>query len=260
MKISLWLWIAALLVTLFVARHQRVTGPTYPISGTARLGGTAFAYVLERTHAGAGGHRVIVRPGAADAEGVLEWRVVGDATGRQWAEPMARQGETLVAELPHQPVTGKLAYRVTITRGADRVVLPPQGEAVIRFRNDVPAWVLIPHILTMFGAMLVSTRGGLELFHPKPRFRLYADTTVLLLIAGGIVLGCLVSGYAFGQPWGGFPLGDDPTDNKTLVALIGWIAAAIAARRTANPRGWIALAAIVLIAVYVIPHSVSMPK
>lgn len=259
MKTTVALWIVALLVTLFVARHQRVTGPTYPISGNATLGGTTFAYVLERTHAGAGDHRVSVRPGASDAEGVFEWRVVGGT--QEWsAAPMRRDGDALVADVPHQPVTGKVAYRVTITRGAERVALPSRGEAVIRFRNDVPVWVLIPHILTMFGAMLASTRGGLELFNPAPKFRGYADATVILLLLGGIVLGCVVSGFAFGQPWGGFPLGDDPTDNKTLIALIGWVAAAIAARRTANPRGWVAVASILLIAVYVIPHSVSMPK
>jgi hypothetical protein len=62
--------------------------------------------------------------------------------------------------------------------------------------------------------------------------------------------------YAFDTWWTGWPVGTDLTDNKTAVAFIVWIIAAIALYKAKNPRRWVLGAAIVLIVVYLIPHSV----
>ena len=46
-----------------------------------------------------------------------------------------------------------------------------------------------------------------------------------------MILGPLTQYYAFGALWTGFPFGIDLTDNKTLIALIGWIIAAFMLKR-----------------------------
>lgn len=253
------LWIVAILLTLFLARHQRVTGPTYPMNGRATLGASTFAWTLERTHAGPGDQRVTIRPGAAGASAMLEYRLHGGDTA--WASvEMRRDGDALVADLPHQPVAGKLDYRVAVRSGDVAVTLPPAGFATTRFRNDVPAWVLIPHVAFMFGAMLLSNRAGLEVLRPQPKFVGLANATLIALFVGGFPLGFAMSGYAFGEPWGGFPLGNDPTDNKTLVAFAGWIAAWIALRTTRAVKPMVVLAALLMLIVYLIPHSLAAPK
>ena len=259
MKISLWLWVVALVVAALAARYQRTTGPTVPITGEAALGAATFRYSLPRTHAGDGDQKVDIRPGAGDAEGVLEWQLLG--AGDAWTRvPMRREGESLRADLPHQPMTGKLAYRVTLARGDARLTLPARHPAVIRFRGDVPPAVLLPHILAMIAALLLGARGALEVFNRPPRFRGLTDGTLAALLVGGFVLGPLVSWYAFHAPWGGFPLGNDPTDNKTLLAFLVWLAAAIAVRRAKRPGPWVVFAALVMFAVYLVPHSISMPR
>ena len=96
---------------------------------------------------------------------------------------------------------------------------PPAGLATMRFRNDVPWWILIPHIIAMMGALLMSTRAALEATAGGPKLKEFTLRTLSALFVGGFPLGCAVSGYAFGQPWGGFPIGSDATDNKTLVAF-----------------------------------------
>jgi hypothetical protein len=48
----------------------------------------------------------------------------------------------------------------------------------------------------------------------------------------------------------------DMTDNKTLIAGLGWIVAVVMLRRNHNARGWAIAAAIILLAVYMVPHSV----
>jgi hypothetical protein len=260
------LWLIAVALTLFLGRHQRVTGPTYPLSGRATLGTTSFAWELKRTHAGPGGQRVEVTPGIADATGTVHYRPhvmpgAPDPGPDAWiAVPMAREGDALAAELPHQPIAGKLDYRVTLEAGGRSVTLPPQGHATIRFRNDVPVWVLLPHIAFMFVAMLLSTRAGLEVLERKPNFAPLVNLTLITLFIGGFPLGFAMSGYAFHEPWGGFPLGNDATDNKTLVAMAAWLGAWIALRTGRGARLAVPAAAVIMFVVYLIPHSLALPK
>jgi cbb3-type cytochrome oxidase subunit 1 len=72
---------------------------------------------------------------------------------------------------------------------------------------------------------------------------------------GGFILGPLVQKLSFGVFWTGFPLGLDLTDNKTLIAFIGWLAALIAGWRGKPARGWVLGASILMLVVYFIPHS-----
>ena len=254
MNRSAWLWIIALLITLVSARWQRVTGPTQELSGTASLGGSAIHYALARTHAGPGDHRVALAALPADVTGVAEWKEY--RSNDAWtAVAMRREGPALVAELPHRPPAGKLWYRVRLARGGDAIVLPPERPAALRFRGDVPPWVLVPHIFFMFLAMLLSTRAGLEIFSRTPRFRGLAWGTLAALFVGGMAIGVFVTHYAFGEWWTGFPVGNDITDSKTLIALVGWIAAALAVGRSRLEKAWVALAALVMLAVFAIPHS-----
>jgi hypothetical protein len=69
-----------------------------------------------------------------------------------------------------------------------------------------------------------------------------------------MVLGPVVQLYAFGDLWTGIPFGWDLTDNKTLIALLFWVLAVIMNRKQERPF-YTALAAIVLLLIYSIPHS-----
>ena len=77
-----------------------------------------------------------------------------------------------------------------------------------------------------------------------------------VLAVGGMILGPVVQKFAFDAYWTGWPFGHDLTDNKTLVAIIAWAAAAVATRRGKNPKPWAIGAATVTLAVFMIPHSV----
>jgi hypothetical protein len=254
MKRSLVLWIAAVFLTVAAAVFQRVTGPTYPVSGSARLDTLDLSYRFERSHGGTGDARVMLPATDPSLDGVVRWKRLN--SDDPWREmPLRREGAFLTAPLPHQPPGGKLEYLVILTRGDSRIELPTGGPVVIRFRGDVPLAVLLPHILAMFAAMLFSTRAGLEAFAVTPAFGGLVRWTLITLFVGGMLLGPLVQWYAFGAFWSGWPAGTDLTDNKTAVAFLGWIAAAIALQRSPHPRRWVAGAAVLLLAVYLIPHS-----
>jgi hypothetical protein len=160
----------------------------------------------------------------------------------------------LFAEVPQQPAAGKIQYYFEITDSRGTQSYFKESPIVIRFKGGVPAFVLIPHILFMFMAMLFSTLAGLMAVIKYPLYKKYSIWTLIVFIAGGMVLGPIVQYYAFGDLWTGIPFGWDLTDNKTLIALIFWILAVAMNRKKDRPL-YTALAALVLLLIYSIPHS-----
>ena len=87
-------------------------------------------------------------------------------------------------------------------------------------------------------------------------YRRLANWTAVLVFVGGFILGPLVQKYAFGVLWSGVPLGFDLTDNKTLIAFVGWLIALFLMRKGKPARAGVVAAAVLLLVVYSIPHSV----
>jgi len=247
-------WIVALLITLTAAVYQRLTGPTYPARGDVTIGQESYKYRLLRSHGGDADAPIQIKIPNPEVQGVLVWKRF--KTSDEWAEiPMRREGDMLVAELPHQPPAGKLEYYLRLTHGNDMDTVPRGHDLVIRFKGGVPNVVLFPHILIMFIAMLVSTRAGLEALIQKGRPRNFALWAAGLLFLGGMILGPMVQKYAFGALWTGVPFGWDLTDNKTLIAMVGWIIAIWAILRGKAARFLVIAAAVLLLAIFSIPHS-----
>jgi hypothetical protein len=158
------------------------------------------------------------------------------------------------ADVQQQPAAGKIQYYFELTDSGGTKSYFKDETVVIRFKGGVPAFILIPHILFMFIAMLFSTLAGIMSVIKFPLYKKYTILTLIFLIAGGMVLGPLVQYYAFGDLWTGIPFGWDLTDNKTLIALIFWIMAVVMNRKQERPY-YTTIAAIVLLLVYSIPHS-----
>ena len=146
-------------------------------------------------------------------------------------------------------------YRVVLQDGGNSVPLTPEP-VILRFKGDVPAVIMIPHIILMFLAMLFSTRTGLGALTRSSSLARLTLWTVITLGVGGLFLGPVVQKFAFGAYWTGWPLGQDLTDNKTIVAFLFWAVALWRIRKHPQATGWAVIAAVVLFAVYMIPHSV----
>jgi hypothetical protein len=255
MKRTVILWIVAFILTAASAVYQRVTGPTYPLSGNVTLAGTQIKYKLLRSQGGDEDALVRVEVPDPAINGVVHWRRY--KTDDPWSViEMKAVGGALEARLPHQPPAGKLQYMVILMKGGQSAILPNDRVAVLRYKGDVPTAVLIVHVFAMFAAMLLSARAGLEFFNPNPRFMGLIAWTIGFLAFGGLVMGPIVQKYAFDAYWTGWPFGTDLTDNKTFVGLLAWVAAAIAIRKSAKPRVWALGASVFLFVIYLIPHSV----
>ncbi len=252
---TLLFWGIAIVITLLSAAYQRITGPSYPYSGSAEIGGRALHYTLARSQGGASDFPVAVIVPDTAVHGEVEWKRF--PTDEPWnSTVMSVHADSLTAMLPHQPPAGKLEYRVKLTRNGSVAYLPGEGTVVVRFKSDVPLALLLPHILAMFGAMLLSTRAGLELFNASPRLKPLVLWTLGFLLVGGLMLGPAVQRYAFGAYWTGWPMGTDLTDNKTLLVFLGWAGVLLSLPRSRYAARYALAAAILLLVVYMIPHSV----
>jgi hypothetical protein len=254
MKKSVLLWLIAFVLTIITAVYQRMTGPTYPISGETTISDNLIEYKLDRTHGGEGDHQIEISVEDETICGELIWKRF--KTNDEWTSfEMMRKDKKLIAFLPHQPPAGKLVYHVVLQKGNEAVTLPEDGEVIIRFKGDVPIYFLIPHIIFIFGAMLLSTRTGLEYFNEGKKFKLLTILTFIFVIIGGFIFGPIVQKYAFGEFWTGFPFDHDLTDNKILIGFIGWLLALIALYKFTNPKRWIVFASILMFIIFLIPHS-----
>jgi hypothetical protein len=264
------LWFLAFLITISAAIYQRRTGPTYPKRLEVSVNGKVNDLKLVRSLSL--NQKPEIRLNLADTSVRAKLFFKRFKTDEEYqtvdfsykSVPVKSfvmnkifkifNEDGFYATVPQQPPAGKIQYYFEITDSNGSKTYMKDSPVVIRFKGDVPAFVLIPHILLMFIAMLFSTLAGLMSLVKFPAYKKYSVWTLILFIVGGFALGPIVQNYAFGELWTGIPFGWDLTDNKTLIALIFWILAVVMNRKKDRPL-YTALAAFVLLLVFSIPHS-----
>jgi len=253
-------WVLAFLITAGSAYYQRITGPTYPTSGVMSFQGKDIKYKLDRSCDTS--KNVIVKLENLDPsiKGFIEYKRYKTNDDKTLVE-MKNENGVLTAEFPtekdkvYRVPAQKYEYHILLVKDNQKSEIPSEP-VVLRFKGDVPLFILWIHILIIFSAMLVSTRAGLEFFNNTPNYKKFAFWTLAIMTLGGLVMGPIVQKYAFGELWTGIPFGFDLTDNKTLIAWIAWVVAAVACFRSKNPGRWVLGAALVTLIIFSIPHSV----
>jgi hypothetical protein len=251
------LWSLAFIITLSAAVYQKYTGPTYPKRVNVTVNDKQYKLKLIRTLALDETSEVKLKISDPSIKAKIYFKRFRSNDEYQVADfiyTAEPKKEGYSAVVPQQPAAGKLQYYVEISDSKDTKTYLKENPVVIRFKGGVPAYILIPHILCMFIAMLFSTLAGLMAAVKFPLYKKYALWTLILFVAGGFILGPIVQNYAFGELWTGIPFGWDLTDNKTLIALVFWVLAVIMNLKKERPFYTI-LAAIILLLVFSIPHS-----
>jgi hypothetical protein len=251
------LWFLAFLITISAAIYQRMTGPTYPKRVNITINKSVQQLKLVRSLSLNEKSEVKLDLIDPNIRARLFFKRFKSEEEYQVADFTFRSDPKhpgFFADVPQQPAAGKIQYYIEITDSNGTQTYLKTNPVVIRFKGDVPAFILIPHILLMFVAMLFSTLAGLMAVIKFPKYKIFGLWTLILFIAGGFVLGPVVQYYAFHELWTGIPFGWDLTDNKTLIALIFWILAVVMNRKKERPVYTI-LAAVILLLVFSIPHS-----
>ncbi|OGC76722.1 MAG: hypothetical protein A2Z27_02940 [candidate division Zixibacteria bacterium RBG_16_50_21] len=168
-------------------------------------------------------------------EKVLLSFVYGQPAG-EWGTAEMKNDTSLdffVAEINGQPRGGKLYYYVEIQDSLNNTVASlgsEQNPLRLRFEGAISAGLLIPHIFCMFAGAFFSFLalfGAIGLLKSQGDFNSVARKVgwaALFIFIGGFPLGILVTRAALGgSGWGGFPIGNDITDSKTLLIFIYWL-------------------------------------
>jgi hypothetical protein len=247
-------WILAVVISLGAMMYQRLTGPTYEKRYEITYQDTRYRFSLPRSHGGDTDCPVeleIPEP----FQGKIVWRKY--PTDHPWNSlNMVRNGNLLTTSLPHQPPAGKLEYHLELSADGQIIDLGDTENVVVRFKGSVPAWALIPHILMMVLTVIWSTATIFFALANIPVYKRYVGITLIFLLLGGFILGPIVQWYSFGDLWTGWPFGKDLTDNKVVFALIPFLAAWFLRKKSYGR--WLAiLASLVMLAVYLIPHSMN---
>jgi hypothetical protein len=263
-------WILAFVITISAAIYQRATGPTYPKKITVAVNHVDYRLKLVRSLGLDEVSEVKLKINDPTISAKIYYRRYMSKDEFQSADfkfksrPInsfimnkifnVNKEEGFFAEVPQQPAAGKIEYYFEITDAAETITYLKESPVVIRFKGGVPGFILIPHIFFMFLAMLFSNLSGLLAAFSIPLYRKYTLLTFGSLFVGGMILGPFVQLYAFGDLWTGIPFGWDLTDNKTLIAFVFWVLAVIMNRKKDRPI-YTVVAAIVLLLIYSIPHS-----
>jgi hypothetical protein len=269
MKKSILLFLA-FLITAGAAMYQRKTGPTYPREVKVVLNDSLYTIDLVRSIGLDERPEVKLKITDTTISARLFVKRYKSQDDYQMREFVFREypvnsyimnklfhitnEKGYFAPVPEQAPAGKIQYYIEITDKNGSQSVMKDTPVVIRFKGSVPGYILGPHIILMFLAMLFSTTSGLFAIFKVPAYKTYSKWTLGFLLAGGLVLGPLVQKYAFGEFWTGIPFGWDLTDNKLLIALTFWVYAVVV-NRTKEKSFPTILAAIVLLLVYSIPHS-----
>ena len=244
----------AVIITMISVLYQRSTGPTYPKKFNFMVAEQKVKVKLLRSQGGTINAPIQIAAPSKTMTGTVTYKRF--PTNDDWStKNLEFKNNQLVGDLPNQPPAGKLQYFVTLNVDGKQVDLGTAKDPVmIRYKGSVPTWVLAPHIFFMFLSMLLASLCGLEAIKKTKSYPKIAKMTFLSLFIGGMILGPIVQKYAFGVYWAGFPFDWDLTDNKLLIAVIAWVAAAGLNWKKPNRAAAIA-AALVLFAIYSIPHS-----
>ncbi len=138
MNRSLLFWIIAIIITMLSAYYQRVTGPTYPLSGKITIDYQEITYHLDRSHNSTDDCIIKVDTKDNSLSGILEWKRF--KTNDEFTKvEMTNNGGILSAPLPKQPPAGKLQYRIILEKNKESFVIPTNPKfTIIRYKGEVP--------------------------------------------------------------------------------------------------------------------------
>ncbi len=256
------LWLLAIFLMFASVIYQRATGPTQPFTGKLSLDETKYRYKLLRTHETTEGAKIeLPNTDVSDFSASLHYKRY-QTTDSLTVVPFILEDERFKAQLPVQPSAGKMEYFIEGSMAGKAFRIPELQEdtIVLRYKDPVPGSILWPHVFLMFFAVLFGMRAGLSALFDPENMRRWAVVSLIGMTIGGMMLGPMVQKYAFGEYWTGFPFGGDFTDNKMLIMWLAWVITLVLIglkpkKNEKTSRIIVLFAAVVMTAVYLIPHS-----
>lgn len=270
--ISFLLWFIAIAITGLYVLYEN--DPYDPLKGVQYFSdGTKITFSIRRSEV-IGNDLTLAVNADNSVSGTVQYRRV--SSDDKWQKiKMSHQiitlrkhgrkkgtANQLAAKLPSlDKMAGKYEYIISLKKENETIFIKDKNSnpIITRYRGNIPASILIPHIVFIMLSMLIGVRASLEALRENSNYAWMLWATIATLLLGGFLFGPLVQKYAFGTLWSGIPFGWDLTDNKVVVELTLWIIALYFNTGKRKTSKWakraVIIAGIGTIIVYLIPHS-----
>ena len=179
-KINIFLWVLAVIITVASIYYQRITGPTYAKSGNIIYSGKQINYKLERSGLTTESTQVKILTEDPNIKGTLIWKGYNSKEDEQGITMKFENG-FLIGELPKKDMAAtKLQYYIKLSSEKTNNqnvesfgYIPDKNGVVIRFRDNVPFYILILHIVFIFAFELLTLKTAMEFFRKEPNYKIY---------------------------------------------------------------------------------------
>ncbi len=257
------IWVLAIFLALAAMIYQRSTGPTYEYKGQLEYNGKTHKYELLRSQETTQGAKIeLPYFDGVNYKATLNYKRYQTKDAITSLDFRLDENKQFIAQLPVQPAAGKMEYFITGLIDGKEFTIPEKGEnnIVLRYKDPVSDYILVPHVIMMILVIIFGIRAGLGAIFDDGTMRKWTIAAFSSMTIGGMILGPLVQKSAFGEYWTGFPFGGDFTDNKMLIMWVVWaLALAVIGfkpkKKENISRAAVMIAAIVMTLVYLIPHS-----
>ena len=279
-----WRILIAFIFTLVLLFFARKTTTVKPVHKTVERGGILIEHDTVPKKRGEGDAVIPVKvTGAKEVK--LFYRI---GKGEFQAVNMnLKEGESdlFVASIPHHKKGTKAWYYIEAQKqiGDKRVAVSlPDKESsrfkpiLLKFEGHSPPFVILSHILCLFGAIFFSVLAAFSAVDVKKgkgtlkKSVGFSLLTFIFLFVGFFPLGWALNYFTFGVLWEAFPFGSDVTDNKGQIAFISWLVTLFLVKGMVlgkNPSKnlvsektysiMVIISFVITVAMYLIPHSLS---
>ena len=222
MKNTIILWAAAAILTFLAGFIQNRTSWKYPISGTIGIEGKKVSYLLQKVHREKGNHSIILRTDIKNLAGILKWKTLDERA--QWqTDTMSYSDGKLFGMIPYQNAQIEVKYRISLLHNEKEYLIPFNGYHRVKFLGKVPLSITIHYYITLFFGLLLAFRAGLEIFHIKPRLRLYSIFSLISFFSCALIFAPVQKTYELGAIGKSIPPIENIFEIWLLMIVIVWI-------------------------------------
>ncbi len=249
MKQSIILWIAAFVITFLAGFLQSRLSNQYPVSGSFGIDGKEIGYKFDKVYYGSDSYQFLITTEIKKLEGKVYWR---SENSDIWnSSDLINNGKILIGKIPGQSPQTKIEYLIKLDFNNKEYSLPSEGQPVLlTYYSAVPTSVSFYYIFTLFLALLLVIRTGLEYFNVPGKMKKLNVFTLILIVVNVFAFHPLKTTYQLGAVGkGAIPI-PELFQISSILLLILWIITTALIFNTKKYRIWAPLAATITLIIF----------
>lgn len=253
MKQSIILWIAAAVITFLAGFLQSRVSNEYPVSGSFGIDGKEIGYKLDKVCYSNNDYKFFLKSEIDGLSGSVYWKA-NDA--EEWSSSeLNDSSEILSGKIPNYGPLANIEYFIKVDYKNKSYNIPPDNKPVIMtFYGKIPVSINFYYLFTLFGALLLAIRTGLEYFQIPGKMKKLNVFTLIFVVVNVFAFHPLRTTYKLGAIGKSVIPISQMFQFPSILLLLTWILATALIFNTKNFRIWAPTAAVLTIFIYELGH------